>query len=165
MDIKKDKYFLPDVFLKKALPKNFWERGLLTRDVNPKQTIIKAVVTSTAVTKRELDGTYRRAIEFYDNKIEKLKDEGVRKYKSEALHGERLLRARIHQLIIYNEVQELKKEHKGKRYRWLPSGAHHPEPEHQLLYGKVFNVGEGDKDGNMPGERWGCQCGIEWLDD
>lgn len=165
MDIKKDKYFLPDVFLKKALPKNFWERGLLTRDVNPKQTIIKAVVTSTAVTKRELDGTYRRAIEFYDNKIEKLKDEGVRKYKSEALHGERLLRARIHQLILYNEVQELKKEHKGKRYRWLPSAAHHPEPEHQLLYGKIFEVGEGDKDGNMPCERWGCQCGIEWLDD
>ena len=68
-------------------------------------------------------------------------------------------------MITYNEVQALKKEHKGKRYRWLPSGALNPDPEHQLLYGQIFNVGEGDKDGNMPGERYGCQCGIEWIDD
>ena len=36
-------------------------------------------------------------------------------------------------------------------------------PEHQLLYGKIFKVGEGDKNGNMPCERYGCKCGIEWL--
>ena len=24
-------------------------------------------------------------------------------------------------------------------------------------------MGEGDKDGNMSGERYGCRCGIEWL--
>lgn len=58
------KYFLPDRFLKTALPRGFWERNLLTRDVNPKETIIKAVVSATAVTRREIDGTYRRAIEF-----------------------------------------------------------------------------------------------------
>ena len=45
----------------------------------------------------------------------------------------------------------------------MPSDAKNPDPEHQLLYGKIFRVGEGDKDGNMPGERYGCRCGIEWL--
>ena len=50
-------------------------------------------------------------------------------------------------------------------YRWLPSDAKNPDPEHQLLYGKIFRVGEGDKEGNMPGERYGCRCGIEWLTD
>ena len=49
-------------------------------------------------------------------------------------------------------------------YRWMPSDAKNPDPEHQLLYGKIFRVGEGDKEGNMPGERYGCRCGIEWLD-
>lgn len=162
---KSDKIFLPDRFLKKALPKGFWNRSMLTRDIDPKQTIIKTLVTATTVTKRELDGTYRRAIEFYDEKKDRLKDEGVKAFKAEALDKEKLLKARLKQLVIWNEVQALKKEHKGQRYRWLPSGAKEPRPEHQLLYGKVFNVGEGDSNGFMPGEDWGCQCGIEWLDD
>lgn len=137
---------------------------MLTRDIDPKQVIIKTLVAATAVTKRELDGTYRRAIEFYDEKKDRLKDEGVKAFKKEALDKEKLLKARLKQLVIWNEVQVLKKEHKGQRYRWLPSGAKEPRPEHQLLYGKVFNVGEGDSNGFMPGEDWGCQCGIEWLD-
>ena len=62
-------------------------------------------------------------------------------------------------------MQEEKQAHKGEFYRWLPSNAQNPDPEHQLLYGKIFRVGEGDKEGNMPGERYGCRCGIEWLKD
>jgi uncharacterized protein YunC (DUF1805 family) len=39
-----------------------------------------------------------------------------------------------------------------------------PDSQHQLLYGKKFKVGTGDKEGNMPGERWGCMCGMKILD-
>lgn len=156
---------MPDYFLRSVLPKTFWTRTLLTRDGDPKKTIQKAIVTATVLSGRELNTTYREVINQYEAKIEKLKAEGVRAYKSEALNGESLLRHRIQGLIIYNEVQEQKKQNKGKRYRWLPSSAVEPDPEHQLLYGQVFNDGEGDSDGNMPGERYGCQCGIEWLDD
>ena len=60
-------------------------------------------------------------------------------------------------------IQDLKAQHKGEFYRWMPSSAENPDPQHGLLYGKIFRVGEGDKEGNMPGERYGCQCGIEWL--
>ena len=101
---------------------------------------------------------------FRDSLNKRLKDEGFRKYKSMALHDEKLLKNRIANLVIYEEMQHQKQEHKGQRYRWLPSSAKEPEPEHQLLYGKIFNYGEGDADGNMPAERYGCQCGIEWLD-
>lgn len=160
-----DRFFLPDRFLSETLPKNFWRRKLLERNNDPKKAIMKQIVRATVVTNRKLDETYTNAIDFYNNKMQRLKDEGVRAYKSEALDNERLLKQRIANLITYNEVQALKKEHKGKRYRWLPSGALNPDPEHQLLYGQIFNVGEGDKDGNMPGERYGCQCGIEWIDD
>lgn len=155
------KFFFPDRFLKQVLPTGFWYKKILTRDVDPKKAVIKEIVHATTVSKRELDGTYRRAIQFYDKKIARLKDEGVRAYKSEALDDEKLLKSRIANLVIYNEVQELRKERKGQRYRWLPSGALEPRPEHQLNYGKIFTVG----DGEMPGEAYGCQCGIEWIDD
>lgn len=158
---KSDKFFFPDQFLRKALPAGFWTRNILTRDLDPKKAVMRTIVSATVVSQRDLNKTYARALDFYDNKIEKLKDEGVRAYKSQALDKERLLKSRIANLVIYNEVQELKKEHKGRRYRWLPSGAKEPRPEHQLRYGMIFTAG----DGEMPGEAYGCQCGIEWLDD
>lgn len=126
---------------------------------------MKAIVTATAVTQREIDGTYRRAIKFYDDKMAKLKDEDVPDAKAAALDKEKLLKARLKQLIVWNEVQEIKKERKDQYYRWLPSGAKEPRPEHQLLYGKIFKIGEGDSHGFMPGEDWGCQCGMEFLTD
>ena len=80
-------------------------------------------------------------------------------------HGQNevLLKDRIENLVLWNEVQNLKKEHEGQFYRWLPSSSKIPDPEHQLLYGKIFKVGEGDKEGNMPSERYGCKCGIQFL--
>lgn len=152
--------FLPDRFLSDVLPPHFWTRKILTRELDPKKTVMRAIVSATIVSKRDLNETYARAIGFYDTKIAKLKNDGVRAYKSQALDNERLLKSRIANLIIWNEVQEIKKENKGRRYRWLPSSAKEPRADHQLRYGQVFTVG----DGEMPGEAYGCQCGIEWLD-
>ena len=160
-----DNIFLPDHFLRSVLPKGFWTRTLLTREGDPKAAMKKAIVTATILSNRELTSTYTSVISQYEDKMAKLKAEGIRAYKSTALNGESLLRNRITGLIIYNEVQEQKKQNKGRRYRWLPSSALEPDPEHQLLYGQIFNEGEGDGEGNMPGERYGCQCGIEWLPD
>ncbi len=83
----------------------------------------------------------------------------------QAVNGGALLKQRIINAVIYDGVQTQKQAHEGQFYRWLPSDAQNPDPEHQLLYGKVFRVGTGDKDGNMPGERYGCRCGIEWLEE
>jgi len=44
----------------------------------------------------------------------------------------------IENLVVYSEVQRLKEENQGEYYRWLPSGADEPDPEHQLLYGETF---------------------------
>lgn len=157
----KSDIFLPDRWLRLNFPAGFWARKMLTAGVDPKKTAINTLVQAAAITKRDLNGTFDRAIEFYDDKMAKLKADGVRAFKSKALDGEKLLKARLKQLVIYNEVQHQKKTHKGRRYRWLPSGAKEPRPEHQLRYGKIYTEG----DGEMPGEAWGCQCGIEWLDD
>lgn len=74
------------------------------------------------------------------------------------------LRADPAQLVqrVQNEVvlqlsEEISERYAGEFYVWLPSDADEPDPEHQLNYGKTFQVGVGE----MPGERYGCRCGME----
>lgn len=157
--------FDPARFLKRVLPKGLEKTGLLKDDLTIKQRYLKALVRASALTGREIKKEVYEAVDFYIAKEEKLRAAGVRAFKQEALAGQALLTQRIKNMLVYSEVQEQKKAHKGRMYRWLPSSAQEPDPEHQLLYGKIFREGEGDKEGHMPGERWGCQCGIEWLDD
>lgn len=157
--------FKPEVFLGLVLGKNFFKGKLLTSGLDFKKAQMQAILKATGLKKRVVTSAIYKVIDFYEKKVETLKKENVKAYKKEALNDEKLLKNRLEGLIVYNEVENLKQEHKGKYYRWLPSAAKVPEPEHQLLYGKIFKVGEGDKDGNMPCERYGCKCGIEILTD
>ena len=157
--------FDPQTWLKWVFPKGIEKSGLLNDKLEIKKTYLKALVRATAVSQRKLTQEIYKTVDFYVEKEERLKAQGVKAFKQEALNGQALLTERIKNFLVYCEVQAQKKAHKGRMYRWLPSSAKEPDPEHQLLYGKVFREGEGDKDGYMPGERWGCQCGIEWLDD
>ena len=156
--------FDPQMWLKRVFPKGIEKSGLLNDKLEIKKTYIKALVRATAVSQRKLTQEIYKTVDFYLEKEARLKSQGVKSFKQEALNGQALLTERIKNFLVYCEVQEQKKAHKGRMYRWLPSSAKEPDPEHQLLYGKVFDEGEGDKEGHMPGERWGCQCGIEWLD-
>ena len=157
--------FDPQTWLKRVFPKGIEKSGLLNDKLEIKKTYLKALVRATAVSQRKLTQEIYKTVDFYLEKEERLKAQGVKAFKQEALNDQALLTERIKNFLVYSEVQAQKKAHKGRMYRWLPSSAEEPDPEHQLLYGKVFREGEGDKDGHMPGERWGCQCGIEWLDD
>lgn len=103
-------------------------------------------------------GNYREAR--WGDLLDKLE---VVQNEREEIADEKLLKQRLQGLVLWNEVETMKQEHAGEYYRWLPSESKVPDPEHQLLYGKIFKVGEGDKNGNMPCERYGCKCGIEWL--
>ena len=66
---------------------------------------------------------------------------------------------RVQNEIVFQVSQEIRSSYEGEKYEWLPSDADEPDPEHQLNYGKVFVVGEGE----MPGERIGCRCGMRIL--
>lgn len=156
--------FAPQMWLKRVFPKGIEKSGLLNDKLEIKKTYLKALVRATAVSQRKLTQEIYKTVDFYLEKEARLKSQGVKAFKQEALNGQALLTERIKNFLVYCEVQAQKKAHKGRMYRWLPSSAKEPDPEHQLLYGKVFREGEGDKDGHMPGERWGCECGIEWLD-
>jgi len=158
--------FYPDKFKKKVLPKGFFDDDLLTKKgLSLKKKAMQALILATPAGEKDIQSTVLKVAATYRNKVDELLDEGLPKARANlfAKNGEKLLRQRIESLVVYSEIQRLKEENEGEKYRWLPSGADEPDPEHQLLYGKIFDVGEGDNDGNMPGERYGCQCGMEIL--
>lgn len=159
------KRFIPGRWLEKIFPKGIEKSGLLSDNLEIKKRYLQALVRATSLSGREITAEVYKTVDFYERKEAALKAAGVKAFKQEALNGQELLKARLKNFLVYSEIQRQRKEHKGRMYRWLPSNANEPDPEHQLLYGKIFREGEGDKDGNMPGERWGCQCGIEWLDE
>lgn len=66
---------------------------------------------------------------------------------------------RVQNEVIFQVSQGIKEQYRGEQYEWLPSDADEPDPEHQLNYGKIFTIGEGE----MPGERIGCKCGMRIL--
>lgn len=68
---------------------------------------------------------------------------------------------RVQNSLIFQISEKIKENYGGQKYEWLPSDAEEPDPLHQLNYGKIFVVGEGE----MPGERYGCKCGMRILTD
>lgn len=156
--------FIPAQYLRRVIPKGVRRHGLLNEKLDVKKSYLKAIVLATAVSQATLTAQVYNVVEAYRLREKQLQADGIRAFKREAVNGQKLLSRRIEHFLTYAKVQEIKQKYKGRHYRWLPSTAKEPDPEHQLLYGKVFLVGEGDKDGYMPGERWGCQCGIEILD-
>lgn len=157
--------FYPDRFLKQVMPKSFYSQNLVDKDFDLKKNALKAINRARTITGRPIDTTVYNVLSQYEQKYKGLIADGESSTQAfnEAVNNSALLRQRIEQTVVYDEIQNLKTQHTGEFYRWLPSGAANPDPEHQLLYGKIFRVGDGDKNGNMPGERYGCQCGIEWL--
>lgn len=159
--------FYPDRFLKQVMPKSFYSQNLVDKDFDLKKNALKAINRARTITGRPIDTTVYNVLSQYEQKYKGLIAEGESSTQAfnEAVNNSALLRQRIEQAVVYDEIQNLKTQHAGEFYRWLPSSAANPDPEHQLLYGKIFRVGDGDKNGNMPGERYGCQCGIEWITD
>lgn len=157
--------FYPDRFLKQVMPKSFYSQNLVDKDFDLKKNALKAINRARTITGRPIDTTVYNVLSQYEQKYKGLIAEGESSTQAfnEAVNNSALLRQRIEQAVVYDEIQNLKTQHAGEFYRWLPSSAANPDPEHQLLYGKIFRVGDGDKNGNMPGERSGCQCGIEWI--
>jgi hypothetical protein len=90
-----------------------------------------------------------------------LKSEGDRSFKKDAVNDAKLLYARLSDLVVEKASEEIKEKYAGKKYIWIPSDAEEQDPVHALNYGKTFVVGEGEQ----PGERWGCRCGMEILAD
>lgn len=172
MAIKKVKYkvlgrFVPEVFLNDVLPPKVWKKNFLVGAISElkiKPKIIKTIVSQGIIKKRDFLKTVSHVVKTYKIRAREMERSGVRAYKAEAINDEVLLKQRVEDTLLYSQMQTEKEDHDGQYYRWLPSDAENPDPQHALLYGKIFKVGEGDIDDNMPMERFGCRCAIEWLE-
>lgn len=145
--------FDPSAFLKKVAPKRKIEK-LLSDSVSLKKSALSFVSAADFLSKKAISRVAAKTIKGYQERI-KLDP----KAEKEILSDPKQLIQRVQNEVILQIGSEIRDTYYGEKYEWLPSDAEEPDPEHQLNYGKVFLVG----DGEMPGERIGCRCGMNIL--
>lgn len=69
--------------------------------------------------------------------------------------------SRVYGAALHEQTRAIKKAYRGEFYTWLPSVAKNPRDEHIKNYGKIFQLGVGDAEGNDPGDLDFCQCGMK----
>lgn len=144
----------PSKILKKIAPEKKIKK-LVSERASLKKTALSFIDDLEIINKKRVTEVALKTIKSYrDRDVSKsdLKD---------ALKDPRLLIQRVQSEIVLQIKEEIAEKYDGEFYIWLPSDAEEPDPEHQLNYGQKFQVG----DGEMPGDRYGCRCGMQILTD
>jgi hypothetical protein len=154
--------FLPTEFLSRVAKMRDFQR-LMTRDMAVNRSVMRMISQASGVPQSVLNKAAAKVIRDYKRNVREEVREGSSKGDavSDVVNDSRLLVQRVSNLIIAETSAQLKSEYRGKRYRWLPSDANEPRPEHQAKYGKVFVLGRGE----APQDAYGCRCGMEILVD
>lgn len=154
--------YQPDKILKKIAPPRKIER-LLKGDFSVKKTALSFVDDIDFIDKSKVIDTALKVVDSYQNRIAK---EGLdsgksasKELASEIKDDPKLLIQRVQNEVVFQMKEAIADKYSGEFYVWTPSSAETPDPEHQLNYGKTFQIGSGE----MPGDRYGCQCGMEIL--
>lgn len=142
--------------LKKVAPQSKIKR-MLRGNISLKRTALGFIDAVDFINKRSVTKVALKVINNYKSRI---KADGS--VKEEILDDPKLLIQRVQNEFVFQVGKEIKDTYKGERARWLPSAAEEPDPEHAKNYGKEYVIGEGI-DGEEPGDRYGCQCGVEIL--
>lgn len=148
--------FFPDEF-QESLFSDAELKRLVSGNLTVNRAVLAAVAKKGDLDKAEVQELVLKVLKIYREKFE------AGATKAEATNGKALLVQRVKQAVRYQAGQRIKEQYRGERYVWLPSSAEVPDPLHQLNYGKTFILGEGDANGDDPGDRWGCQCGMRVL--
>jgi hypothetical protein len=143
----------PRKILSRIAPKKKVEK-LLSGKVSLKKTALSFVDDIDFIDKKRVSEVALKTIKGYK---ERIKDDKTA--KAEILADPANLINRVQNEVVLQISEGIKEKYDGEFYIWLPSDADEPDPEHQLNYGKKFQIG----DGEMPGERYGCRCGMEIL--
>lgn len=150
--------FHPREFAKKLAPKKTIEK-LVRGNLTVNRAAATMLQNSGILKKKTLEEVAIKVIRGYKEKYSDLRDVGasVAEAKDEALNGKKLLVDRVQSAATHEVSKQVKKEYRGEFYTWLPSDADEPDPIHALNYGETFQLGKGE----APGDRYGCQCGME----
>lgn len=154
----------PKAMLKKIAPESKIKR-LVSDKLTLKKAALSFVDAADFIDKKSVSDVALKVIRGYQERIAKEQAEaGLDKSAGDALEKEILkdpkqLINRVENELVFQISESIKENYDGATYEWLPSDAEEPDPEHQLKYGKIFVIGEGE----MPGERYGCRCGMNIL--
>lgn len=145
--------YSPSDLLNEIAPKERIEK-MLTKNVTLKKTALSFVKKIPYI---DEDAVSKTALKVVKNYKARIKDESAS--SDELTTDPKLLVQRVQNEVIFQVKEIIKENYAGEKYEWLPSDAMEPDPLHQLNYGQVFIVGEGE----MPGDRIGCRCGMRIL--
>ena len=146
----------PDKELQKFAPESKIKKLVSKRQVSLKRTALSFVDGAEFINKKKVTDVALKTIKGYKARV--AEDKGIR---TELVNDPKQLVQRVQNEVLFQIHNEIKDKYKGEFYEWLPSSSAEPDPEHQLNYGKVFQIGVGE----MPGDRWGCKCAMRILTD
>ena len=149
--------YLPNELLRKVAPVKKVEK-LVSSRLTLNKAVLSMFDSIDFLSKRTLESTALKVIKSYKERFNEEVEEGssASEAKEEATQDNKLLINRVQNTVVNQVAEEIKDQYRGEYYKWLPSDAEVPDPLHQLKYGKKFQLGKGE----MPGERYGCRCGM-----
>jgi hypothetical protein len=150
----------PTALLQKIAPKSRLKKLLNQRKMTVKKTALK-LSDELPIDKAKVVDVALKVAKTYQARLDLLDPTDAKAEKLAIAKDPKLLVQRVQNALVFEITERVKDNYAGERYRWLPSDAEEQDPEHALNYGKIFVVG----DGEMPGERYGCRCGMEILTD
>ena len=145
----------PSKILSKTMPKKRIKK-LLSDSFAVKKTALNFVDKIPFLNKSQVLSVALKAVKGYRERVK-----GDPKLAQKILDNPVQLIQRVQNEVVLQVGSEIRNQYAGEYYIWLPSDAEEPDPEHQLNYGKKFQVG----DGEQPGDRYGCRCGMQILVD
>lgn len=155
-------YYDPSKMLKKIAPDKKIKK-LLKGNLTLKKAALSFVDGADFIDKKAVSTVALKTIRGYQERVAKAQvDAGFDKAAGDELESEivkdpKQLIQRVKNELVWQIKEGIKEQYRGQRYTWLPSDAEEPDPLHQLKYGETYIVGEGE----MPGDREGCMCGME----
>jgi hypothetical protein len=143
----------PNELMQKVAPKKKIKK-LLSKSVTLKKTALSFLSEIEFLDRKKITETALKVVKNYQSRIDAETAE-----KKDLTKDPALLIHRVQNEIVLQVSDSIRENYRGEFYVWLPSDAEEPDPEHQLNYGKEFQIGVGE----MPGERIGCRCGMQIL--
>lgn len=154
----------PKDMLKKIAPESKIKK-LVSSRLTLKKTALNFVDAVDFIDKKSVSKIALKTIDSYQKRVANeqvqagFDSSAGKDLEKEILSDPKQLIQRVQNEVVFQVSNAIKENYDGENYEWLPSDAKEPDPEHQLNYGKIFTIG----DGEMPGERIGCRCGMRIL--
>lgn len=159
--------FFPSEFSQLLAPKKLIDK-LASKTLTPNKAAVRMLANVADINTADAQETVLKVLKQYKEKTDVIydgSDLSRQAAREVATNDNALLTQRVRNLLTFESTQKVKENYLGTRYVWLPSSANEADPLHQLNYGKTFTLGEGDDNGEDPGDRYGCQCGMRILTD